>query len=87
MRLYIGLLCATLVALAVPEAWAQKTPTKVRATSKPAPAKAPAAAKQAAPEGGTPRDFSLPTKEEFTLENGLRARLVPGWCPTARYPK
>ncbi|OGX89119.1 peptidase [Hymenobacter lapidarius] len=39
--------------------------------------KAPAAPKEAPPAGGTPRDFALPAKEEFTLDNGLKARLVP----------
>ena len=77
MRLYISLLCAALVALAPAETRAQKTPAKAKSTSKSASAKAPAAPKQAAPEGGTARDFALPAKEEFTLENGLRARLVP----------
>ena len=77
MHSYRGLLCAAFVALAPVAAWAQKMPAKAKTTSQPALAKAPAAAKQAAPEGGTPRDFALPTKEEFTLENGLRARLVP----------
>lgn len=33
--------------------------------------------RQAAPVGGTPRDFSLPEKNEFGLENGLSATLVP----------
>ena len=79
-KLLIGLLSAALIATATPGAAAQKVPSKP--TPKPAAraagvAKLPAAAKQAAPEGGTPRDFSLPAKEEFTLENGLRARLVP----------
>ena len=77
MRLYLGLLCAAFVALAPIEAWAQKTSAKPKTTNKPTLAKAPAATKQAAPEGGTARDFALPTKEEFTLDNGLRARLVP----------
>ena len=79
-KLLIGLLSAALIATATPGAAAQKVPSKP--TPKPAARAAgvatpPAAAKQAAPEGGTPRDFSLPAKEEFTLENGLRARLVP----------
>ena len=51
---------------------------KPAATSRPAAAaKAPAVPKQAAPDGGKPRDFALPAKEEFTLDNGLRARLAP----------
>ncbi|UYZ58191.1 M16 family metallopeptidase [Hymenobacter latericus] len=33
--------------------------------------------KQTPPEGGTPKDFSLPAKEEFKLDNGLQATLVP----------
>ncbi len=79
-KLLIGLLSAALVATAAPGATAQKAPTKT--TQKPTTraagvAKPPAAAKQAAPEGGTARDFALPAKEEFTLDNGLRARLVP----------
>ncbi len=32
--------------------------------------------KEAPPQGGEPRDFSLPKKESFTLENGLEATLV-----------
>ena len=76
-KLLIGLLSAALVATAAPEAVAQQAPGKTKTTSKLSAAKAPAAAKQAAPEGGSPRDFALPAKEEFTLENGLRARLVP----------
>ena len=86
-KLLIGLLSAALVATAAPGAAAQKAPSK--STQKPAStraagiakavaaAKAPAAPKQAAPEGSKPRDFTLPAKEEFTLENGLKARLVP----------
>ena len=84
-KLLIGLLSAALIATAAPGAGAQKAPSKI--TSKPATrtvgatkaaaaAKAPAA-KQPAPDGGKPRDFALPAKEEFTLANGLRARLVP----------
>ena len=52
-------------------------PAKAKASNKTIAAKPPTATKQAAPEGGTPRDFTLPAKEEFTLDNGLRARLVP----------
>lgn len=33
--------------------------------------------KEAPPPGGTPKDFTLPAKETFALENGLRATLVP----------
>lgn len=32
--------------------------------------------KEAPPPGGTPKDFTLPAKETFALENGLRATLV-----------
>lgn len=35
------------------------------------------AQKQTPPEGGTPKDFSLPAKQEFTLPNGLEATMVP----------
>jgi predicted Zn-dependent peptidase len=89
-KLIIGLLSAALVATAAPGARAQKAPAKTKAAAKPATttrsagvakavaaAKAPAAPKQAPPVGGTPRDFALPAKEEFTLDNGLRGRLVP----------
>ncbi|MBF9221495.1 M16 family metallopeptidase [Hymenobacter ruricola] len=65
-----------------------KTTTKAQTATKPviyskgaakavAAAKASAVAKQAPPAGGQPRDFALPAKEDFTLDNGLRARLVP----------
>ncbi|PKV75239.1 M16 family metallopeptidase [Pontibacter ramchanderi] len=33
--------------------------------------------KQTPPEGGQPRDFKLPAKQEFDLDNGLTAVLVP----------
>ena len=33
--------------------------------------------KQTPPAGGTPRNFTLPAKQEFTLPNGLQATLVP----------
>lgn len=33
--------------------------------------------KEAPPPGGTPKDFTLPAKETFDLENRLRATLVP----------
>jgi zinc protease len=40
--------------------------------------------KQAPPEGGRPKDFVLPAKEDFELENGLRATLVSyGQVPKA----
>jgi zinc protease len=35
------------------------------------------AQKQAPPEGGQPKDFKLPPKTEFALENGLKTTLVP----------
>ena len=34
-------------------------------------------AKQSPPEGGTPKDFTLPAKQEFQLSNGLKVTLVP----------
>ena len=90
-KLLLGLLSAVLLATAAPGAHAQQAPGKAKANTvaKPAPtraagvakavaaATAPAAPKQAPPPGGQPHDFALPAKEEFTLDNGLRARLVP----------
>jgi len=35
------------------------------------------AQKQTPPAGGTPQDFTLPAKQEFTLPNGVEASLVP----------
>lgn len=35
------------------------------------------AQKETPPEGGEPKDFTLPAKQEFALPNGLRATLVP----------
>jgi predicted Zn-dependent peptidase len=35
------------------------------------------AQKQIPPEGGTPRDFKLPQKQQFTLPNGLAVTMVP----------
>jgi predicted Zn-dependent peptidase len=36
------------------------------------------------PPGGTPKDFTLPAKDEFVLDNGLRATFVPfGSVPKA----
>lgn len=35
------------------------------------------AQKEPPPEGGTPKDFKLPERTTFTLENGLRATLIP----------
>ena len=41
-------------------------------------------ARQVPPPGGTPKDFVLPTKNVFGLENGLQATLVPfGSVPKA----
>jgi predicted Zn-dependent peptidase len=40
--------------------------------------------RQQPPEGGTPKDFTLPAKQEFRLQNGLKATLVPfGKIPKA----
>jgi len=40
--------------------------------------------RQAPPPGGTPKDFVLPTKDVFGLENGLQATLIPfGSVPKA----
>lgn len=40
--------------------------------------------KQEPPPGGTPKDFSLPEKRSFVLDNGMRATLVPfGQVPKA----
>jgi zinc protease len=35
------------------------------------------AEKETPPPGGTPKDFSLPAKESFGLDNGLQATLIP----------
>ena len=35
------------------------------------------AGKESPPEGGTPKDFSLPSKQQYGLENGLKVTLVP----------
>ncbi|TYZ13527.1 insulinase family protein [Hymenobacter lutimineralis] len=83
-----GLLCVALASAAAPAALAQtkvkvKTKTTGAAPAKPAVAATPAAApapttpRETPPAGGTPRDFKLPAKEEFTLSNGLKAKLVP----------
>ena len=37
----------------------------------------PAMAQEAPPEGGTPKPFNLPEGYTFTLDNGLRATLIP----------
>ena len=40
--------------------------------------------KQTPPEGGTPKDFKLPAKQQFQLENGLKVTMVPfGKIPKA----
>lgn len=42
------------------------------------------APKQSPPEGGTPKDFTLPAKQHFQLDNGLKVTLVPfGKIPKA----
>lgn len=47
-----------------------------------APAEEPA--KEAPPEGGAPRDFTLPDKREMALDNGLEITAVPfGAVPKA----
>jgi len=33
--------------------------------------------KQSPPEGGTPKDFTLPAKEQYRLDNGLKVTMVP----------
>ncbi|MGI4884961.1 MAG: M16 family metallopeptidase [Janthinobacterium lividum] len=88
----IGLLAAALGALAAPaqaQAPAKKasahplqktTPkatTRAGGVANAVAAQAPTAPKEAPPVGSAPRDFALPAKEEFTLDNGLQARLVP----------
>jgi predicted Zn-dependent peptidase len=35
------------------------------------------AMKETPPEGGTPKDFTLPAKQQFQLDNGLKVTLVP----------
>ncbi|MEM1179960.1 MAG: pitrilysin family protein [Acidobacteriota bacterium] len=43
------------------------------------------AEQQTPPEGGEPKDFTLPTLETLTLDNGLQAKLVPfGSIPKAQ---
>ena len=34
-------------------------------------------ARETPPPGGTPRDFSLPAKQSFALDNGLQATMIP----------
>ncbi len=34
-------------------------------------------AKETPPEGGTPKDFTLPPKQQYQLDNGLMVTLVP----------
>ncbi|MBU6119932.1 M16 family metallopeptidase [Hymenobacter siberiensis] len=75
-KLIIGLLGAALVATTV-DAQAQKPKAKSKIPARPAAAATPAAPKESPPEGSAPRDFALPAKEEFTLDNSLKARLVP----------
>lgn len=74
-----GLLSAACFSLlASSPALAQTTKAKPKApvTSAKA-AAAPAAPKETPPPGSAPRDFKLPPREEFTLANGLQAKLVP----------
>lgn len=71
--LHFGLLCVALATTAAPAALAQTKP-KVKPILVDT---APAAPRESPPAGGTPRDFALPAKEEFTLPNGLKAKLVP----------
>ncbi|WP_303309872.1 pitrilysin family protein [Hymenobacter sp. BT730] len=74
-----GLLCVALVTASTPAALAQAKPAKPKTAAKPAAATIPVQStpKETPPPGGTPRDFKLPAKEEFTLSNGLKAKLVP----------
>ncbi|AII52177.1 hypothetical protein N008_09335 [Hymenobacter sp. APR13] len=65
------------MALATAAAPAALAQTKPKPKPAPAAAAAPAAPRETPPAGGTPRDFALPAKEEFTLPNGLKAKLVP----------
>lgn len=73
-----GLLSAACFSLlALPPALAQTKP-KPKAPVPSAKALAPPAApKEMPPPGSAPRDFKLPPREDFTLANGLQARLVP----------
>lgn len=68
----LGAACLSLLAL--PPALAQAAKPKALAAKS---APAPAAPKETPPPGSAPRDFQLPAREDFTLPNGLLARLVP----------
>jgi predicted Zn-dependent peptidase len=70
---HFGLLCVALATAAAPASLAQNRP-KVKPVLVD---KAPTLPRETPPPGGTPRDFALPAKEEFTLPNGLKAKLVP----------
>lgn len=75
--LFTGLLSAAFTTgLMLPTAFAQ-APTPSKPTKAPKAAPAATVAKQTPPPGGTPRDFKLPPREDFTLPNGLQAKLVP----------
>ncbi|MBX0291640.1 insulinase family protein [Hymenobacter sp. HSC-4F20] len=80
---YLGLLSAALLLTTAPAALAQTKPaakpaSKATTGATPTAATAaPATPKETPPPGGTPRDFTLPAKEEFELPNGLSAKLVP----------
>lgn len=64
-----GALCLAALAAAIALPAAAQTPSDAL----PAPAPAP---RQTPPAGGTPRDFTLPARQSFSLPNGLTASLV-----------
>lgn len=66
---------AALLAALAPPAAAQKKPAAAPAV--PAAPAAPGLPKQTPPAGGPARDFQLPARTDFTLQNGLLTRLVP----------
>jgi predicted Zn-dependent peptidase len=70
-----GLLCVALITAGTPAALAQVKPKVKPVLIDRTPAQT--TPKETPPPGGTPRDFTLPEKEEFTLSNGLKAKLVP----------
>ena len=63
MKKHLITVCALVVALLVAQM--------------PALAQAQQPQKEKPPEGGTPKAFTLPRKETFTLKNGMRVTLVP----------
>jgi zinc protease len=80
--LFTGLLSAACFSLlALPPAAAQTAKPKAKPASPKTPvaktAAALAAPKEKPPVGSAPRDFKLPPRQDFTLANGLQARLVP----------